>query len=489
MAAVMETQGMRLSELLGARAGLHADIVITDLASDDRDVVPGAAFVALGGARNHGLEFADAARARGAAVVLYDRATTEKVPSGPSIDVRGLRDRLGELARTFYGPRVSRATVVGITGTNGKTTVAYLLAQALSKLGRTCGYIGTLGFGVPPQLAAHRLTTPDCLTLHREIALLPVVAVALEVSSHALVQDRAAGLDLRHAVFTNLSHDHLDAHGSIEAYGHAKTLLFTRPEAEHAVLNLDDPFAQRLREAIAASVRVLGVTTDDDAGADLAGTAQHRGLAGQDIEIRGAYGRGRIRSGLVGAFNTSNLVVTLGALLNLDVSFSEACEALGACAPPPGRMEVFGGGDAPWVVVDYAHTPDALQRVIAALRSVADGALWCVFGCGGERDAAKRPAMGHVSAAAEHVVLTDDNPRGEDPDAIIAAIHDASSGHASVRIERDRRKAIALAVAGARRGDVVLVAGRGAEPRQLFADHSTDFDDRAVVRSILGHAA
>lgn len=489
MVAVLEAQGMTLGELLGQEAGRYAGAVVTDLVADDRDAVPGAAFLALSGARAHGLDFAEAARARGATIVLYDPATTDRVPADPSVSVARLRERLGVLARAFYGPKVARTTVVGITGTNGKTTVAYLLAQALSRLGRTCGYIGTLGFGIPPELAAHRLTTPDCLTLHREIAMLPVVNVALEVSSHALAQDRAAGLDLRHAVFTNLSHDHLDAHGDFASYGRAKTLLFTRPEAEYAVLNVDDPFAATLRQSIPSGVRLLGVTTQGTDSADLAGHARFSGLDGQRIDVSGAYGTAQITSRLTGEFNTSNLMLALGALLNLDLAFAEACEALGSCRPPPGRMEVFGGDDAPWVVVDYAHTPDALRRVLATLRLAAAGEVWCVFGCGGDRDAAKRPAMGRIAAAADHVVLTDDNPRSEDPEAIIAAIRAGLSGHGSVQVEHDRHAAIALAIAAAHPGDVVLVAGRGAERRQLFASQAVDFDDRDVVASILERRA
>ena len=489
MVAVLETQGMTLGELIGSAAGSYAATEITELAADHRDVVAGAAFIALAGARTHGLDFAAAARARGAAVVLYDPATSDRVPPGPSVALDDLRGRLGTLARTFYGPRVSRSTIVGITGTNGKTTVAYLLAQALAELGSTCAYIGTLGFGVPPRLAAHRLTTPDCVTLHREIAALSAANVALEVSSHALAQDRTAGLDLRHAVFTNLSHDHLDAHGDIESYGRAKSRLFTRSESERAVLNVDDAFTTTLRQSIASSVRVIGVTSRDAAGADLIGRPTLRGLAGLRIEVSGAFGRGEITSPLVGEFNASNLLLTLGALLSLDLGVGESCAALAACRPPPGRMEVFGGDSQPWVVVDYAHTPDALRRVIATLRECVGGALWCVFGCGGERDAKKRPKMGRIAAAADHVILTDDNPRGEDPAAIVTEIRAGIRAHPSLHVEHDRRAAVAYAITRAQAGDVVLVAGRGAESQQLFADRAVALDDRDVAVSILGQRA
>ena len=485
----MHMTAITLGEVCGELAGDYANLVITDLVADSRDVKPGAAFVALPGATAHGLSFAAEARANGAVVTIYDPEGASDAVAGPSIAIPNLRQHLGKFAQRFYGRKATRPTVTGITGTNGKTTVAYLLAQALTHVGRTSGYIGTLGFGVPPQLITHRLTTPDCLSLHREIALMPVADVALEVSSHGLAQDRLDGIDVTGAVFTNLSHDHLDAHGSLEAYAQVKTLLFKRPELDHAVVNLDDAFCAKLLAEIADSVRVLGVSATGAPAADIAGKTEQHDLDGQRIRVSGAYGPATIKSPLIGAFNASNLLLTLGALLNLDVPIREACDALGQCVAPPGRMEVFGGGQQPWVIVDYAHTPDALSRALAAVAEVTDGEIWCVFGCGGDRDRQKRIPMGAAASRAARIVLTDDNPRSEDPAEIISAIQSGLAEHPHVHVEHDRAAAISFAVTRAKAGDVVLVAGRGHESLQIRKHGTVVLDDRQVVAGLLGSTA
>ena len=486
MAAAPHMIGTTLGDICGDPSIEHARVQISDLVLDSRDVRPGAAFVALAGARVHGLHFAAAALRRGAAVVLYDPDDAAgKVPA-PSVAIPQLRGRLGEFARRLYGRSAVRPIVTGITGTNGKTTVAWLLAQALTRVGHTAGYIGTLGYGMVPQLAEHRLTTPDCLTLHREIALMPVSQVALEVSSHGLTQNRLDGIDVTGAVFTNLSHDHLDAHGSIEEYARAKALLFARPELEHAVINNDDAYAPVMTAALGHDVRAVTISLDDAAGADLRGRAEQRGLAGLTVRIDGIYGPTELDSRLIGHFNAANLLLALAAMLNLDVPIDEACAALASCSPPPGRMEVFGGGDRPHVIVDYAHTPDALSRALSAVHEHASGELWCVFGCGGDRDASKRPAMGAAAGRADHVVLTDDNPRSENPDEIVAAIAAGLGEHRDVVIEHDRGAAISRAVSRARAGDVILVAGRGHERMQLRRDEDVAFDDREFVAGLLG---
>jgi len=486
MAAAPDFIGTTLAEICGDPKIAYAHLLVSDLVLDSRDVRPGAAFVALAGARAHGLDFAAQALRRGAVVVLYDPDDTERDVPRPSVAIPRLRSRLGELARRLYARAAVFPAVTGITGTNGKTTVAWLLAQALTRVGRTAGYIGTLGYGVVPQLAEHRLTTPDCLSLHREIALMPVSQVALEVSSHGLTQNRLDGIDVTGAVFTNLSHDHLDAHGSMEAYAAAKALLFARPEVEHAVINADDAYAGVIKDALHHDARAVSISLADKADADLLGRIEQRGLAGLSISIDGTYGRAELDSRLIGTFNATNLLLALAAMLNLDVPLGEACAALAACSPPPGRMEVFGGGDRPHVIVDYAHTPDALSRALAAVRYLVSGELWCVFGCGGDRDTSKRPAMGAAAGRADHVILTDDNPRSEDPDEIVAAIAAGLGEHRDVVIEHDRGAAISRAVSRARAGDVVLVAGRGHERIQLRRDTQVAFDDRKCVAELLG---
>jgi UDP-N-acetylmuramoyl-L-alanyl-D-glutamate--2,6-diaminopimelate ligase len=489
MMAAALTAAMTLGELLGSGAGAHAGIAIRDLVLDSRQVSAGAAFVAVPGGRNHGLEFAEQALARGAAVVLYEPSPAfARVPE-PSVAVPDLRSRLGDLAKTYFGRGATRAVLAGVTGTNGKTTVAYVIAQALQSLGTPCGYIGTLGFGRPPSLATHALTTPDCLTLHREIAALGTPRVVLEVSSHALAQDRIAGLGIGTAVFTNLTRDHLDEHGDFASYGRAKARLFRRPGLADAVVNLDDPFAPMLLAAIERNVRTIGVSLRGAHQAALDARFVSHGLKGLELRIAGKYGPAAMFSRMVGGFNAENLLLALGALLAWDVELTDACGALAQCMPPRGRMEVIGGRAAPHVVIDYAHSPDALERVLQVLAEVATGEVWCVFGCGGERDRGKRPIMGAVAARlAQHVVLTDDNPRSEDPASIVTDICGGIDAQADVVVEHDRAAAIAYAIRAARPGDVVLVAGKGHEAVQAIGAARRPFDDREVAAAALGSA-
>ncbi|HEY9182940.1 MAG TPA: UDP-N-acetylmuramoyl-L-alanyl-D-glutamate--2,6-diaminopimelate ligase, partial [Gammaproteobacteria bacterium] len=455
-----------LGDLLGSGAGNHARLAITDLALDSRQVRPGAAFVAVAGGREHGLAYAREALERGAAVVLYEPSNVFVDPPEPSIAVPNLKARLGEIARAFYVAAV-KPTIVGVTGTNGKTTVAYLLAQALSQPQRPCGYVGTLGFGVPPKLNAHGLTTPDCLTLHRELAELGAPRIAMEVSSHALAQQRIAGLEFHTAVFTNLTRDHLDEHGDFASYGNAKRKLFKVPGLQCAVLNADDAFAATIAADLAPGCKVVRTSLRDSA-VELSGRLKRSDLGGVELDIGGKFGTTRLSSSLIGAFNAENLLTALGALVAQGMQLPAACSALAAAKPAPGRMEVLGGPPGkPWVVIDYAHTPDALQRVLTTLEAAATGELTCVFGCGGDRDRGKRALMGGVAAdLADRIVLTDDNPRSEDPAAIVRDIRAGMDEHPRVNVIHDRRAALKTAIERARPGDVVLVAGKGHESEQ-----------------------
>jgi UDP-N-acetylmuramoyl-L-alanyl-D-glutamate--2,6-diaminopimelate ligase len=484
MAARSTNGGKTLGDLLGAAAGQHAALPITDLVLDSRQVTPGAAFVAVAGARAHGLHYADQALERGAAIVLYEPSADEPAPRGLSVPVPALRGRLAELAQRFFALAVP-PKITGVTGTNGKTTVAFLLAQALHRPARPCAYIGTLGFGVPERLTAHALTTPDCLTLHRELAELRAARVAMEVSSHALAQDRVAGLPFHTAVFTNLTRDHLDEHGDFERYGEAKERLFRWPGLRFAILNGDDPFAARLAAIVPPGCEVL--RTSLRSPADLAGALVRSDLGGVELDLTGRFGRARLRSKLIGDFNAENLLVAAGALVADGMPLAAAADALGAALPAPGRMEVLGGPPAaPWVVIDYAHTPDALQRTLAAIKTVTRGQLACVFGCGGDRDRGKRALMGEIaSTLAERVVLTDDNPRSEDPRAIVAAIKSGMRGAANVAVIHDRRAAIEAAVRGAAVHDVVVVAGKGHESVQIVGSQLLPFSDRAIALAAL----
>lgn len=489
MAAVVAA--MTLGELLGPAAGAHAGLSVTDLVSDSRQVTPGSAFIAMAGERSHGLDFASDALAAGAAIVLYEPPAQAGEPPEPNLAIPGLRARIGALGRQFYSGDRRPETLVGITGTNGKTTVAWLVAQALTALGERCGYLGTIGFGTPGNLQHQSLTTPDCLTLHRELAGLGTVSAALEVSSHAIGQDRIAGLEFDVAVFTNLSQDHLDWHRSMDAYFETKARLFVRDELKTAVINRQDAFGESLLGRLLPATRGISVALDSDRSADIQTRHEGNGLAGLALNVDGAFGRARIESPLIGEFNAENLSLALGALIARGHRLDRAAAALADATAPPGRMEVFGGAESqPWVIVDYAHTPAALARVLTSIAAVKAGEITCVFGCGGDRDRSKRAAMGQAAAShADHIVLTDDNPRSEDPATIVAEIQAGSAGHADVRIEHSRERAIGDAVAAAAPGDIVLIAGKGHESAQLIGDVSRAFDDRAVVKRLLGSAS
>ena len=483
--AALAARGRTLGDLLGSAAGGYARLEITDLTLDSRAVRTGAAFVAVPGAREHGLKYAREALQRGAAIVLYEPAVGSGEPPQPSLAVPNFKARLGVLAHAFYQAD-AEPTLVGVTGTNGKTTVAYLLAQVLSQPHRPCGYVGTLGYGVPPAITAHGLTTPDTLTLHRELAELGAPRVALEVSSHALKQNRIAGLTFHTAVFTNLTRDHLDEHGDLASYGDAKRKLFVTPNLKYAVLNIDDPFAATITADLAPGCTMIRTSLHSSA-VELWARLKRTDLSGLELDIAGQFGAGRLTSKLIGAFNAENLLSALGALVAQGLSLSAACAALGAAKPAPGRMEVLGGPpDAPWVVIDYAHTPDALQRVLTTLEAVVVGEIWCVFGCGGDRDRGKRPMMGAVATdLADRIVLTDDNPRSEDPAAIVREIRLGIGDHPRVSVIHDRRTALQTALERARPGDVVLVAGKGHEAEQFVGSERRTFSDRAVVAELL----
>ena len=488
MMAAVAARGRTLGDVLGAEAGAHARLALTDLTLDSRGVRPGAAFIAVQGGREHGLKYARQALDSGAAIVLYEPSPACGEPPQPSLAVASLKARLGELARAFFAPAGAPA-IIGVTGTNGKTTVAYLLAQVLTQPQRRCAYVGTLGYGIPPDITPHGWTTPDCFTLHRELAELGAPKVAMEVSSHALKQERIAGLSFHTAVFTNLTRDHLDEHGDLASYGAAKRKLFAVSGLEHAVLNADDPFAASIAATLAPGCTLLRTSTRGSA-VELSARLKRLGLGGVELDVAGKFGTARLTSKLIGAFNAENLLSALGALVAQGMALRAACAALGEARPAPGRMEVLGGPpDRPWVVVDYAHTPDALHRVLTTLEASTVGELTCVFGCGGDRDAGKRPLMGAAAAdLADRIVLTDDNPRSEDPAAIVRDIRAGLGNHPRVSVIHDRRAALKSAIERARPGDVVLVAGKGHEAEQIVGVERRAFSDRAAAAELLGAA-
>jgi UDP-N-acetylmuramoyl-L-alanyl-D-glutamate--2,6-diaminopimelate ligase len=492
-----------LRALLGGQIDVPAHVEIADLTLDSRAAGPGVAFLAVRGRRAHGLEFAREAVARGARVVLWEPAPGIAPPAFDAdvqlVAVPDLSAQAGYIADRFFGAPSAALTVAGITGTNGKTTCAWLLAQALLARGHDARYLGTLGGGRVGEIAAGTHTTPDAVTLQRQLAAwrdAGATHVAMEVSSHALDQERCAGVRFHAAVFTNLSRDHLDYHGDMRAYGAAKARLFDWPTLTARVINVDDEFGIELAGRAHPGARLI-LTTRRGPGADadlaalpdalvVRATAVSALPRGLQLEVEAQGHRARLDSPLLGDFNVANLLSVLGVLLALDVPLAEACAALAHCEAPPGRMQASGGGTQPLVIVDYAHTPDALDKALRAARAHCGGRLWCVFGCGGDRDAGKRAAMGRVAASlADQLVVTDDNPRSEDPARIVEAILEGIARCGHVTVEHDRAAAIGAALRGAASGDVVLVAGKGHEDYQIVGPERRPFSDIGVVRAAL----
>jgi len=480
----------RLNELLSGIAPAGAavpNLPVAGLALDSRAIRAGWLFLAVPGTARDGREFIAEAVARGAAAILYETDGRFAPPSSPVplIAVDDLRQRVGLIAERFYGEPSRHLAVIGVTGTNGKTTCTHLLAQALDVPGRRCAVLGTVGNGFPDALDASTHTTPDAVRLHGLLADLVragAASVAMEVSSHALDQGRVAGVRFGLALLTNLSHDHLDYHATMEAYGAAKARLFESDGLKHAVINADDPFGRSLIARVSKRVPVAGYGLRHG---EFRALEVHPVSAGLRLRFAAPGGEVSFESGLLGRFNAENLLAVFATLVTLGLAPAEAAARLAQARPPAGRMERFGGGVKPLVIVDYAHSPDALEKVLAALREHARGRLVCIFGCGGERDRAKRPRMGAIAARlADEVILTDDNPRGEDGGAIIGEIADGMPE--LPRVIRDRRTAIARALAGAQADDIVLVAGKGHEDYQQIGAERHPYSDRATVREILG---
>ena len=489
------THAMLLGELLPELEGLSADLAITGLVQDSREVKPGDAFVAIAGFGAHGLHFVDAAREAGAAAVLYEPPAPADLPApADAIPVVGLRARMGRMADSFHGHPSAAMTTVGVTGTNGKTSTVQLLAQAWTLRGQKAGTVGTLGSGVYPEIVPTGFTTPLVLRMHALLAELRdegAAAVAMEVSSHALDQGRVDGVHFDVAVFTNLTRDHLDYHGDMARYGAAKARLFDWPGLRAAAVNLDDAFGRELFEAVGGKVRALGFSSRGAAGAAV--RAEELVLDGTGIRfLLHAGGQAHpVRSPLLGRFNVDNLLGVATTLFALGMAPALIAETLSQLVPVDGRMNRLGGeGGAPLVVVDYAHTPDALEQTLASLRAHTAGTLTCVFGCGGERDTGKRPQMAAIAERlADRVIVTDDNPRNEDGDAIVADILAGITDSARVAVQRDRAAAIAHAIAGAGPDDVVLIAGKGHEPYQDVGGVKLPFEDAAVARDCLRRRA
>lgn len=467
--------------------------MIERLTSDSRHCAPGTAFLAYPGERADGRKYIDDAISRGAAAVLWEASgyAWPSPRSTPNAAVTGLKERAGLLAHELYGRPSERLWVCGVTGTNGKTSCSQWVAAALGQAGAKAGVIGTLGSGFPGALTPAANTTPDALEVHgllREFVQAGARGVAMEVSSHGLVQGRVNGVAFDCALLTNLSHDHLDYHGSMEDYARAKARLFDMPGLATAVLNLDDVFGVQLaRRLTARGTRTIGYSLSAS-GIPAGSVTEHiaaESFQNEMLAVASSWGEARVPFRQLGRFNAANALGVLGCLVAYGLDFREAAGRLADLPQVAGRMERVA--EAPLVVVDYAHTPDALEKVLTALRPVAAaraGRLAVVFGAGGDRDAAKRPLMGAIAGRlADRVLITSDNPRSEDPLAILAQIERGmETAH---EMEPDRRLAIEKAVREADRRDVVLIAGKGHENYQEIAGRRLAFSDSAVVRAAL----
>ena len=487
-----------LAELLQGFADAPA-LPISGIASDSRQLRRGFLFLACQGISSHGADYLDQAIEAGVVAVAYDAATA-KLPAVnvgvPMIAVENLSRHLGTIANRYFDSPSAALQVIGITGTNGKSTVAWIIAQCKQRLGEACGYIGTLGSGIGEINIDGSMTTPATIELHRQLADFrndDAVCAVLEVSSHALVQNRVDGIAFDTVLFTNLSRDHLDYHGDMQNYGDAKARLFVEYSAKQRIINLDSEFGLQLAERCGQDVII--VSTKFDRVANGRPYVFVRSVVanenGSQVRLSSSWGDGEIALPLPGEFNVANAVIVLALLLSQGVPIEKACAVLGEVEAPPGRMQrVLPVAGRATVFVDYAHTPDALELALRALRTHCRGKLWCVFGCGGDRDTGKRPQMGRVAERhADHVVITSDNPRNEAPDKIIAAIAAGLEHPENATLLEDRATAIAWAIKEASRNDVVLIAGKGHETYQIIGDERRDFSDVVTAKATLASYA
>ena len=476
-----------LSELLCGLADAP-DLPVSGIASDSRQLKNGFLFLACKGISNHGLDYLSEARDAGVCAVVWD-ASTAKAPADigvPMIAVDNLSAHLGDIANRFYGDPSSKLKIVGVTGTNGKTTVAWLIAQCLHQLDERCGYLGTLGFGIDELQGAEGMTTPAAVDLHGHVADFVdqgATHAAIEVSSHALSQGRVDGVQFEAVLFTNLTRDHLDYHGDMQSYFESKALLFLEHAANCKIINLDSKFGTEL--AARCGQDVVAVSTHFDRVANGRPYVFVRSVVanenGSDVIITSSWGDGKFTLPLPGDFNVANAVIALAYLLTAGVRIEQACDVLQLIDAPPGRMQkVSTTGSA--LYVDYAHTPNAIESALRALRPHCRGKLWCVFGCGGDRDTGKRPLMGSLAERlADQVVVTTDNPRHENPKRIINEILDGFSNASDATIIEDRAAAIAWTIANAAPTDVVLIAGKGHEEYQEVGSERHAFSDFALA--------
>ena len=503
---------MPLSQLLPELdLGERGSLQIRGMTLDSREVSQGDLFIALSGQEQDGRDFIPEALAAGAVAVLVEQTPSDQREhldvDGPVLAVTDLSPRVSELAGRFYGEPGQTLRLVGVTGTNGKTSCSVLLAQLLARIQGPAGVMGTLGYGLlhtgepmAPQVSSlipTGLTTPDPIraqAIMAEFCKAGAGFATLEVSSHSLTQKRLAALPMEVAIFTNLSQDHLDYHGDMQSYGRAKAELLRQPGLAWALVNRDDPWALGLLEQLPDGIRGLSYSVgslqaDGSPQADLYITGRTQKGTKQQVELVTPWGHGKFTTALLGDINLSNLLAIVGAAGCLGLALEAVLANLPELVPIPGRMEpvvVDAERQDIQVVVDYAHTPDALDKSLQALRLEGEGRLWCLFGCGGDRDKAKRATMGRLAEQhSDYVIVTNDNPRTEDPAEIVAQILSGMANAHQCLVIPDRAQAIDLVIAQARAGDRVLIAGKGHENYQIFARETQTFSDRDQARQSL----
>ena len=476
-----------------AAAWLQAHVT-GKITTDSRAVAHGDGFIAWPGAATDGRRYVAAALGLGAQACLVEQKGLADfdLHNEPIASYTDLKQALGPIASIYYNAPSEQLDVVAVTGTNGKTSTTWLLAQALTRLGRRCGVVGTLGIGEPGAMRDTGLTTPDPVRLHGQLRRFVdegFAACAIEASSIGLVEHRLDALAIRVAVFTNFTQDHLDFHGSMDAYWQAKRALFSWPDLRAAVLSIDDAKGVALESALRATELDVWTCSISGPARIRARKLMHNpvGLAFEIVEGAEAI---TLQTRLVGDYNVSNLLGAVAAMRALQIPLREAVAACTDLAPVPGRMELLSTPNAPLVVIDYAHTPDALEKVLMALRPMTrarGGQLWCLFGCGGDRDRAKRPLMATIAEQhADRVMVTSDNPRLEKPMTIIGDVMRGFSQAALVQVEPDRAAAIELVLKMAVPQDVVVLAGKGHEPYQDAGGAKRPFSDRSQAETAMG---
>ena len=499
MPAQQEKGTVSLGYLLDGWVTIEQDFWVGAPTVDARNIEQNGVFLAVVGAQLHGLEHAMQAVERNASVIIYDpaeggnllAARLKKQIDIPLLALTRLSEKLSEFAARFYAYPSRELSVIGITGTNGKTSVSHFIAQALS-VSHRCGVIGTLGWGELSDLQKTINTTPDAVSVQAQLATAlsqDSSTVAMEVSSHGLDQQRVKAVEFDAAVFTNLSHDHLDYHQTMEAYGEAKLALFKMPSLKFVVVNEDDSFSENIISVLPPRVEQYGFTRQ--IGQVKAQTVvilnQHLSEQGVSFDVKYQGQQAHISSALFGVFNVDNLAATLTTLLAMGDSLDEATIKLKRVSSVAGRMQLLTEHlGQPSVIIDYAHTPEALKLALNSLREHCKGQLKLVFGCGGNRDQAKRPLMGDIaSKLADQVIVTNDNPRSENGEQIAEQIKAGAKGSASLSIELDRAKAIQQLVASSTSDDIILVAGKGHEDYQQIADQKIPFNDAQQILSVL----